>query len=71
MNLVEQMLMAKLKQSNPQGYNALVQMRNSGMNPQQALNKLLSEGLITQEQVNQATNMASKYETQNTNYRRF
>jgi len=73
MNAVEQMLLTQLKTKNPQGYNMLIQMMNSGMNPKQALSKMLEEGIVSNDQIQQATNIAGTYtKTQNTNnFKRF
>lgn len=55
----QQMLMNMLKQQNPQGYEQLQQMMNSGQDPQQILNQLTSN--MTPQQMQQLKAYASQF----------
>ena len=55
----QQMLMNMLKQQNPQGYQQLQQMMNSGQDPQQILNELTSQ--MTPQQMQQLKAYASQF----------
>jgi hypothetical protein len=68
-NMMMNMLLNKLRQQNPQGYQQIQQWMNSGQNPQQIINQMLQSGQITQEQLNQVQGMANQM--QNTNKNRF
>lgn len=55
----QQILMNMLKQQNPQGYNQLQQMMNSGENPQQILKQLTNN--MSQQQIQQLRAYASQF----------
>lgn len=55
----QQILMNMLKQQNPQGYNQLQQMMNSGENPQQILEQLTNN--MSQQQMQQLRAYASQF----------
>ena len=59
-NMVMNMLLNKLRQQNPQGYQQIQQWMNSGQNPQQIINQMLQSGQITQEQLNKVQGMANQ-----------
>lgn len=61
------MMMGQLRNSNPNAYNELQNLMNSGKSPEQVLNELLSSGRFTQSQVQQA----QQYMNGNTNIKRF
>ena len=55
----QQMLMNMLQQRNPQGYQKLQQMMNSGQDPNKILNDLM--GQMTPEQKAQLQKLASQF----------
>ena len=55
----QQMLMNMLQKQNPQGYQQLQQMMNSGQDPQQILNEMMSK--MTPEQKAQLQNIANQF----------
>lgn len=55
----QQMLMNMLKQQNPQGYQQLQQMMNSGQDPQVILNQLTSK--MSPQQMQQLKAYASQF----------
>lgn len=59
-NMMMNMLLNKLRQQNPQGYQQIQQWMNSGQNPQQIINQMLQSGQITQEQLNKVQGMANQ-----------
>lgn len=59
-NMMMNMLLNKLRQQNPQGYQQIQQWMNSGQNPQQIINQMLQSGKITQEQLNKVQGMANQ-----------
>jgi ribosomal protein S16 len=65
-NMMMNMLMNKLRQQNPQAANQINQWMSSGANPQQIINQMMQNGQITNEQLNQAQNMANQLQNQNT-----
>lgn len=50
---IQQMLLNKLKQSNPNGYNRLMQLKNSGRSPNDILSEMYRSGEINDSQLNQ------------------
>lgn len=48
-NMMLNMLMGQLRNKNPQGYQELQQMMNSGRSPDQCLNDLLASGRFSQQ----------------------
>ena len=60
-NMLANMLMNNLKQSNPNAFNMINSMMQSGKSPQQILNEMLMNGTISQAQVNQAQQIAQGY----------
>lgn len=50
---IQQMLLNRLKQSNPQGYNRLMQLKNSGRNPNEILSEMYQKGEINDSQLTQ------------------
>lgn len=55
----QEMAMSLLKQSNPQGYQMLQQMMNSGRNPQEILKEMTSK--MSSQQMEQVKQMASQF----------
>lgn len=71
-NLLINSLLGKLRSQNPQAYQELVSLMNSGKSPNQVLNELLSSGKINQQQINQAQQLANQYTNgQNNKPKRF
>lgn len=66
-SMMVNMMMGQLRNSNPNAYNELQNLMNSGKSPEQVLNELLSSGRFTQSQVQQA----QQYMNGNTNIKRF
>lgn len=66
-SMMVNMMMGQLRNSNPNAYNELQNLMNSGKSPEQVLNELLSSGRFTQSQVKQA----QQYMNGNTNMKRF
>lgn len=69
-NMIMSAMMNRLQAQNPQAYNTLNNLMNSGQSPEQILNKMLASGQINQQQINQAKQMLNSYmnnPTQNTN----
>lgn len=66
-SMMVNMMMGQLRNSNPNAYNELQNLMNSGKSPEQVLNELLSSGRFTQAQVQQA----QQYMNGNTNIKRF
>ena len=62
---LQQMLLNQLKQKNPQGYNQIISMMNSGQSPQDILNNMRANGSVSQEQINQAQNYLNNMNSQN------
>lgn len=50
------MLLNQLKNRNPNGYNQVMSMMNSGQKPQNIIQNMLNNGQITQDQLNNAMN---------------
>lgn len=71
MNPMLSMLMGRLRNQNPQAFNELQGLMNSGKNPNQILNEMLSSGRFTPEQIQQAQNMANQYSSGNNPTKRF
>ena len=69
-NMMMNMLMSRLQQQNPQAYSQILQWMQSGQNPQQIINQMLASQQITQNQLNQAQDMANKMRNSN-NQKRF
>ena len=65
-NQMVNLLLNQLKNKNPQGYNSVIQLMNSGKSPNQVLNELIQSGQFTNEQINQAQRIANQY-SQNSN----
>jgi hypothetical protein len=59
MNPIIQMLMGKLQNSNPQGYQMISQMMNSGGNPETMIKQMF--GNATPQQRQQVLNQAKSY----------
>lgn len=51
------MLLNRLKNNNPQGYNKFMSLYNSGENPNNILKNMLNSGQITQSQIDDANNV--------------
>jgi len=58
-------LLGQLKNQNPSYYQQVMNLMNSGKSPDQVLNELLASGQFTQEQINQARNIANNKQTNN------
>ncbi len=65
-NMMINLLLNQLKVKNPQGYNTVQSLMNSGKDPEQILNELVQTGQFTQSQIQQANKIASQY-VQNSN----
>lgn len=50
---IQQMLLNRLKSTNPQGYNRLMQLKNSGKNANQILSEMYQKGEINDSQLSQ------------------
>ena len=50
------MLLNQLKNNNPNGYNQIMSMMNSGQNPQAIIKNMINNGPVTREQVQQPQN---------------
>ena len=50
---IQQTLLNRLKQTNPQGYNRLMQLKNSGRNPVDVLCEMYQKGEINDSQLYQ------------------
>ena len=56
-NMAINMMMGQLRNKNPNAYNELQQLMNSGKSPEQVLNELMASGRFSQEQIKQAQSM--------------
>lgn len=63
-NIMMNMMMSNLQKQNPTAYNQIQQWMNSGQNPQQIIQNMLQSGEITQQQLNNAQNMAGQMKNQ-------
>ena len=63
-NFLFNMLLGKLRNQNPNAYNEVQSLMNSGKNPEQVLNDLLASGRFTEAQVQQARATLNQYSNQ-------
>lgn len=71
MNPMLNMLMGQLRNQNPQAFNELQSLMNSGKNPKQILDEMMASGRFTPAQLQQAQNMATQYSKGNSPTKRF
>lgn len=50
------MLLNQLRTNNPNGYNQIMSLMNSGQNPQAIIQNMINSGQVSQQQVNNAIN---------------
>lgn len=60
-NPLQKLLMGRLQQVNPAGYNFLAEAMKSNKNPEQVLNELIKNNQVTPVQLNQVKEQAAKY----------
>ncbi len=59
--MIQNMLLSMLQKRNPQAYNQVQQMMQSGQNPDQILQQMMASGQVNQQQLQQVQNMAKQY----------
>lgn len=69
--LITNMMLGKLKNTNPEAYQEVVKLMNSGKDPNTVLNELLASGRFSQNDINKAQNLASQYLNGNNKGKRF
>ena len=70
-NMLFNMLLGRLRSQNPQAYQQFMGYIDSGQSPEQILNKMLMSGQISQQDINNAKNIASQYNPGNNTGKRF